>query len=788
MYIREYQIGNRLYEDVIGSTYLANTTDLERAVYFKVLHADYTRRPDLVQAFHSAADKLCQFNHHEPIQALEHGEDGDTHYIIFEYFALSPLEQILQTKTLLHIVDAVNLIEKIANMLRDHHLRGRVHGALTPQCIFVDEELLTIALTDFGFDPFIRLLMEKNEPKLESTLPYYSPELMSGQPIDRRSDIYSLGVLFYRIITGALPWPELSYRDYLSPAPKIAAIPPSLQRLEIPELVDGLILEMLERDSNKRCRNLDQFMDVFQRVKTAILASITPITPSAPPVHKAVQPHAPDDSIDFSPAAEEPALDFNTPSSVPSEKANGLERAIADDLELAAVETQPDFVKPYHDAPVAANHSRPQAAVESPQIFSPSTSEVTAVPAANQQVKTNEPAGTGPQPAATTSKKVEAVNHQPPPVKKVNDTVTAPKRNHQPKSQPGLQNSKPKSPAPGKPAPSPAAHDDDFREVTATQTEEFATTRTININLPWGNNASALWKFFVAPLTVIILLYIAISFFDFKWARSLPNFKNSLLYVKIQELVKGDNQQANLQKETTNGHLQNKSASEQQPPTSTTRPGQSSTKQTDASADDRALQEEINRLLNDSTAGKARTQPAQEQAPSNLVTMRLFVHSARQPIAADVYLNGKRLGRTNRQGQITISNLITDYSYSLKVVGSGYPEWNKDISFQNSGLANFEVDLNLAGSPLLNQVARETRRASVTVLLANALVLNNAFVFVNGKLWDGPENMAPTRLSLPAGRHQIEIRKEGFRSEPPNYIIDLAAGENKTISFLLIPN
>jgi serine/threonine protein kinase len=784
MYIKEYQIGSKLYEDFVGSTHLANTTDLEKAVYFKILHARYAADAEIVHAFHEGAEKLCKLSQSDLMPALEHGEDGDSHFIIFECFKLSPLEQTFQKKNLLHIVDAVNLIDKIANNLLTYHDRGLAHGALTPQSIFVDDRFQLVGFTSFGFDALVRRLLKKSDPVLEACIHYFSPELTAGRPTDRRSDMYSLGVLFYRIVTGSLPWPGLSYHDFIQQAHKISAIPPSLQRLEIPELIDGLILEMLEVHPDKRCQNLNQFLEVFGRVKAAILASITPvspphITPNSTPQRRAAAMQTQTTAGNTDSAAPSPGLKTNLAAS--GNGLTGLKRQFDDEVEVAIVDGAPlseDFEKAEASGNKLSSHK--------PEMYaSDSLAETMLMASAPVPVAQNNKAPMSAAQTPSAHKAQPAIEVMPP---KPN---SAAKQSLQPipvkkAGTPGIhQNSAPTA----KPTTSPAAIplNDDFGEFSATETEEIATTRTLNINLAWSNNRTAalLLKFFVIPVCALLVLYVSLSFFNFEWARNLPNFRNSLLFAKIQGITKADDQ---AKQAAANGHVQSQPAAQNEAATSKSKQAPAVSPVAESSLDAEKLAEQIDTMLDDPNEEMPVSKPAEKKPAANLVTLRMAVHSARQPVAADLFLDGKRLGRTNRQGQITISNLLTGHSYSLKVTNSGFSEWQKEISFQNGGVANLDVDLSLTSSQLINQVARDTQRGTVAVLLSNALILNNAFVLVNGELWDGPESMAPAKLTLPAGRYLIEVRKEGFRTEPRAQTVDITAGENETISFRMIPN
>ncbi|MFQ5772513.1 MAG: serine/threonine protein kinase, partial [bacterium] len=279
MYIKEYQIGTKVYEDVIGSLYLANTADLAKTVYFKILHEKYANQDDLVNAFHKCAEIYCNFENENQVQALEHDQEDGKHYIILEYLNLTPLEKILQKKNVFSIIDAVTTIENIAHIIRTYHLEEIVQGYLTPQNIFIDAELDQIKISDFGFQEFISLVVAKTQGDLFNTLPYYAPELIAGKPqADNRSDIYAIGVLFYRILVGETPWNVRDLNEHVKHPPPASIIPPSLQRLAIPDFLDNVIFESIEPEMEKRYQNISQFIDKISEAKATVLANITPIT------------------------------------------------------------------------------------------------------------------------------------------------------------------------------------------------------------------------------------------------------------------------------------------------------------------------------------------------------------------------------------------------------------------------------------------------------------------------------------------------------------------------------
>ena len=767
MYIKEYQIGNKIHEDVIGQIYIANTTDLERAVFFKILHERYLSHPELVQAFHECAEILGTFEDENQLRMIEHGEENGRHYIIFEYFNLAPLEKIVLKKNVLSLIDASNVIEKIAAILRNYHLEGFIHGSLTPQNIFIDDELTMVKIGDFGFNQFIRLLIKKKERGLSDVLPYYSPELTQSSNLDRRSDIYSLGVLFYRMITGLLPWSESTSQDFDGATRPLSLIPPSLQRLEVPDYLDTLILKMLDPDLEKRFQNLSQFIKHFANAKASILASITPVTPQV------VREYPTDKSQAF--------LHEST-----------LEEELND--------------RGSHDEPsqgqkkvVEANASRPGDIDKN--LFTTPADETRTIKVAELPKTVGSDAQV--QKSAGPPKATEAVAEFDHLSKFLNEKVSLPPQPSSTKPNNGAskvekslpQNVNVPTAARGKPAgkvsnikkenkPAPAFAG--TREVTATQTEEFATTQTINLqgSQMRGLSISSLLKFVFLPILMLMVLYVGISFLDLEWTAGWPNFKNSILFQKIQMVLQSKNKvrpSPNKVREIRKGSKSRDAAPIKAP----------QTEQAETNSPNLALDSRTNSLrTGNGTETNSSTAPP-KSAAADRVTLKILVKSGTSPLGAEVYIDDRFLGKTTSQGQMTISNLALGTSYLIQIKSRGFQIWANQVSFNKAGTVNLNVELTAlangkTGAPA--QPPNKQKTGTVTVLLSNPLHLSNAFVYINGQLWSGPENVAPAKVALASGRYLIEVKKDGFRCQPFSQTVEVAAGKDTTVTFLLVPN
>ncbi|TDI80549.1 MAG: hypothetical protein E2O79_08950 [Caldithrix sp.] len=277
MSVIEYKIGKKLYEDLIGTVYTFSSAESKKTGQIKILHEEFAKHDDLVQAFHKCAEKSCTIRNPNYITPQLHAHENGLHFMVLEECDLIPLSILLKKTEVLSISDSIEAIEALAKILRHAHLDEVIHSHLAPESILSDSNLKQFRISNFGFAEFIGLLIKKQHGSLSGTLPYYSPELIQGnETLKRQSDIYPLGVLFYRLLVGEIPWKGQESGDYfLNPHPR-TVVPPSLQRLEIPELLDELVLEALEPTVDNRCPNMSQFIEKIIDAKSEIIASLTP--------------------------------------------------------------------------------------------------------------------------------------------------------------------------------------------------------------------------------------------------------------------------------------------------------------------------------------------------------------------------------------------------------------------------------------------------------------------------------------------------------------------------------
>lgn len=216
--VAQYRILERLGAGGMGVVYLAVDARLQRRVALKVLPTEFARDEERVARFEREARAIAALNHSGISVLYEIGEVEDTHYLAMEYVEGRSLQEHLAVGLSSHCV--IDYAIQVADALEHAHLRGVLHRDIKPANIMVTPEG-RVKLLDFGL---ARLLERDDETrsaltaqgKWMGTLQYCAPEVLRGREADRRSDLYSLGVVLYQMSCGKLPFEGLNGRALVS--------------------------------------------------------------------------------------------------------------------------------------------------------------------------------------------------------------------------------------------------------------------------------------------------------------------------------------------------------------------------------------------------------------------------------------------------------------------------------------------------------------------------------------------------------------------------------------------
>jgi serine/threonine protein kinase/Tol biopolymer transport system component len=202
-----YHIVARLGSGGMGDVYRGYDSQLERTVALKVLPPELARQADFVRRFTDEAKGAARIVHPNIVQIYSIGEDAGHHYFAMQYVAGETLAARLSRKTRLSLDGALEIIEQVLSGLSVAHRQGMIHRDIKPGNILLDAEHGRALLADFGLVKSLDSSEQMTATGMVmGTVDYISPEQGRGQKVDTRSDLYSVGVLLYQMLSGQLPF------------------------------------------------------------------------------------------------------------------------------------------------------------------------------------------------------------------------------------------------------------------------------------------------------------------------------------------------------------------------------------------------------------------------------------------------------------------------------------------------------------------------------------------------------------------------------------------------------
>jgi eukaryotic-like serine/threonine-protein kinase len=200
-----YRLESKLGSGGMSTVYLARDETLERWVAAKVLHREISDQPDQIERFRREARAVAQVSHPNVVAVIDAGEDGGRPYIVFEYVEGETLKHRIEELGKLPLDEAAAYAIEIGRGLAAAHARMLIHRDVKPQNVLIDAEGRA-KITDFGIARELETDGLTKTGRVLGTTDYVSPEQAMGREVDARSDIYSLGILLYEMLTGDVPF------------------------------------------------------------------------------------------------------------------------------------------------------------------------------------------------------------------------------------------------------------------------------------------------------------------------------------------------------------------------------------------------------------------------------------------------------------------------------------------------------------------------------------------------------------------------------------------------------
>lgn len=255
-----YELKELIGQGGMADVYLAYDDILKREVAVKILRSSLTGDPIYITRFHREARAAAALCHRNIVEIYDVGEEDDLYYIVMEYVRGQTLKELINKRGALHYVEAVDIMKQVVSATALAHSMGIVHRDLKPQNILVTDSGI-VKIADFGIASIQSLSQVTQTDTIMGSLHYLAPEIARGEKATPQSDIYALGVVFYELLRGDVPFNgespvNIALKHMRDEIPSVRAYNPA-----IPQSVENIIIKATAKNINNRYQCADDMLD-----------------------------------------------------------------------------------------------------------------------------------------------------------------------------------------------------------------------------------------------------------------------------------------------------------------------------------------------------------------------------------------------------------------------------------------------------------------------------------------------------------------------------------------------
>ena len=255
-----YELKELVGQGGMADVYLAYDDILKREVAVKILRSSLTGDPIYITRFHREARAAAALCHRNIVEIYDVGEEDDLYYIVMEYVRGQTLKELINKRGALHYVEAVDIMKQVVSATALAHSMGIVHRDLKPQNILVTDSGI-VKIADFGIASIQSLSQVTQTDTIMGSLHYLAPEIARGEKATPQSDIYALGVVFYELLRGDVPFNgespvNIALKHMRDEIPSVRAYNPA-----IPQSVENIIIKATAKNTNNRYQCADDMLD-----------------------------------------------------------------------------------------------------------------------------------------------------------------------------------------------------------------------------------------------------------------------------------------------------------------------------------------------------------------------------------------------------------------------------------------------------------------------------------------------------------------------------------------------
>jgi serine/threonine-protein kinase len=276
-----YKVEQKLGEGGMGEVYRGVDMMLEREVAIKFLRPELASQPQVVERFRSEAVTLAKLNHPNIATLYSFMRQGDSFIMVLEYVRGVTLDHVIQQRRSIPVDQAVPIFCQVLDGIQEAHNFGVIHRDIKPANMMLTEKG-TLKVLDFGIARILGTARMTRQGNIIGTIEYMSPEQVRGMETDARSDIYSLGMLLYEMLTGRCPFEIQNEFELMKAQIEHYPLPPRQLNPAIPEVVEQAIWRSIQKDPAQRFQSASEFRAFLLTAGFAATGRLEPLAVGEP--------------------------------------------------------------------------------------------------------------------------------------------------------------------------------------------------------------------------------------------------------------------------------------------------------------------------------------------------------------------------------------------------------------------------------------------------------------------------------------------------------------------------
>jgi eukaryotic-like serine/threonine-protein kinase len=258
-----YKIMSMIGGGGMANVYLARDMILDRDVAIKILRLDFANEQEFIHRFQREAQSATSLAHPNIVNIYDVGEENDIYYIVMEYVDGMTLKQYIQQYYPISVDKAMDIMEQLTSAISHAHQHRIIHRDIKPQNILIDHSGV-VKITDFGIAMALSATAITQTNSVLGSVHYLSPEQARGGMATGKSDIYSLGIVMFELLTGRLPFSgesavSIALKHLQSETPS-----PSRWNSNIPQSVENIVLKATSKDPFQRYENVEEMREAIR--------------------------------------------------------------------------------------------------------------------------------------------------------------------------------------------------------------------------------------------------------------------------------------------------------------------------------------------------------------------------------------------------------------------------------------------------------------------------------------------------------------------------------------------